>query len=465
MENTLTTTEQALPAEAFRSIIDRAAGGVPADDDIALINRLARSPVDPEQVYVFPMIPSNDSLDCYYTRMSQSSLQNYAADCAAGVGIMNSHRTSSWSGDVELPIGRTFYGEMRASPDGAAALIARAYLLRDYQPNPGTVNTDVLIRGIENGAIFDLSIGFKVVGGGWYRCSICGFDLMSQKCSHYPGYSYDGERCFAWVENARLSEVSLVYDGATPGAGIRKAEMAAQAGLLDRKMAGQLEDLYQVRLARRWAVPDLASTDRGRGVDAAQQPTNEEGGEPLAGEQTGERTANEAMQAAEFVALIVATAQQRAGKTLSAATLAAMEAVRTKVEAGRAACEEAAGMMADLMASTEGDSEGQNSARLADLERQVADLSPLAETGRQYRADLIEEALTEGVRAFGNTFQRELHRRIFERASLEEIKAIRAEWQGLSRDKFGDGKRQSQPVELPSNAPAKAKRANTQYQG
>jgi len=56
--------------------------------------------------------------------------------------------------------------------------------------------------------------------------------------------------CTARIENAELVEVSAVYDGATPGAAIVKAEMAAERGRLSPAEYEMLETQYRIRLPR-----------------------------------------------------------------------------------------------------------------------------------------------------------------------------------------------------------------------
>lgn len=68
-------------------------------------------------------------------------------------------------------------------------------------------------------------------------------------------------------------------------------------------------------------------------------------------------------------------------------------------------------------------------------------LRPLADEGRQYRADLIDEALAEGVRAMGDEFPAETYRGMLERASLENVKAIRDQWSAMAARQFTGGRK------------------------
>jgi hypothetical protein len=459
------------PAGIWRALIQTRADGQPDEADLALINRLARSPLKAEDLFAFDCVPSTDAIDSYWTRQAPSSMANYARDAMLGVALMNSHRTSPWMGEIELPIGRSYYGEVQAPAEGTldalTRLFVKAYMLRNYQPNQKTANTDELIRGIEAGVIFDLSIGFKP---GWYRCSICGLDLFDRDCPHFPGAKY-GEsgskvRAYAWVEDAHLGEFSTVYDGATPGAGIVKAQRAVEAGTLDRKAITDLEDCYQVRLVKRWAV-DRAISDGPMG--AADYPSvpdlaPQRGGDPIV-----------KPKGTEFIDLLIANLQQRVGRELSAANIETLRGVKDSLAGASDTLEEAATKIADLLARVGGEDEDEDeeeaeSERVAELrgqvttlEGRVAELTGLADLGRQYRADLIEATLKEGVRLFGAEFRAETHRAMLERSTLNEIKAVRTDWERAAKAKLGPGGRQTTPEPLGADSPA-PKRNPKQYQ-
>jgi hypothetical protein len=80
-----------------------------------------------------------------------------------------------------------------------------------------------------------------------------------------------------------------------------------------------------------------------------------------------------------------------------------------------------------------------------------ARLAPLADEGRQYREDLITDALAEGVRAMGENFPAETYRQMFNRAGLEEIKLLRSKWQEQAALRFPGGRKsedeERQPVQ------------------
>lgn len=175
----------------------------------------------------------------------------------------------------------------------------------------------------------------------------------------------------------------------------------------------------------------------------------------------------------EFIDLLIAAVQQRVGRELSAANIEALRGIKDSLGGASDTLDEAASKIADLLARVAGDDEDDEEegeservtelrGQVATLEARVAELTPLAEMGRQYRADLIEDALKEGVRLFGNDFRRETHRAMLERSTLEEIKAIKGDWERAAVTKLGAGGRQTTPEPL-ERAPATPRRNTNQY--
>jgi hypothetical protein len=62
------------------------------------------------------------------------------------------------------------------------------------------------------------------------------------------------------------------------------------------------------------------------------------------------------------------------------------------------------------------------------LQKRIGELEPQAEEGRQYRKDLVAEALAEGVRAHGNDFDTESYTGILNSAPLATVKRMRDDW-------------------------------------
>ena len=81
------------------------------------------------------------------------------------------------------------------------------------------------------------------------------------------------------------------------------------------------------------------------------------------------------------------------------------------------------------------------------LARRFKEESVMAEVGRTYRANLIEEALKEGVRAFGNSFNVEGRRSLLEKLEIAEIESFRDDWRAQADQIFPRG-RQTQEEKI-----------------
>jgi len=368
------------------------------------------SVLDERTPFFWPAEISSNRLDAYYTRMAPSSLRNYAAEAAAGVSFQNSHAVD------KLGFGRSLTGAY--SEEGELARV-----LAEFYTIPGLrlhdVSTDDFILGVRAGLIRDVSIGFYNCT---FRCSICGRSIWDYECPHIPGVKYakrndlgetvGEELAFAWVDDAHLAEVSAVYDGATPGAAILKAQQEADGGRLRPEVAQLLEARYRGLRLMRQAWPGSGAGGRG--------------GEPVDLE--------------KLIADVRGALGVAADADLVAAVrLANDEAKRLQAEVARLqTCEQRA---------TEG-------------AQRIAELSPLAEDGRQYRADLVAAALAEGVRALGNQFAPDTYRAILDAAPLETIKRMRDDWRVVGDQVLPGGRltrdhapaTNSKPVETPDAA-------------
>lgn len=365
---------------------------------------------DSHPPYFFRAEISNTRVDSYFTHMdAETTLANFARDASAGVAFLANHNS------YRLPFGRSLEG----------ALLPGAELTRveaDFYTIPGlsvdAQNTsDQVITGMRAGIVADVSVGFSFDAGGMFRCDICGNDVMNwAACSHYPGMTYeikgpDGvirqQLATATVLNARLSEVSAVYDGATPGAVILKAQSAAERGRVGLDVERMLAQRYRINLpGRRLLVP--GADVKGQGDMPAENP-----------EQEQQRAAELETPAAEAVAVSVAIADLRAvlGDEMRASAEGALESVRALAERETA-----------------------SAARVAELERQIATLEPIAAEGRAARDELLESAITEGVRAFGATWDAEQHRKMLGALPLATVREMRAAWQQLGDARLTGGR-------------------------
>lgn len=334
---------------------------------------------------------TNTLIDSYYTHMTLGTLGNFQADAKAGVAFLPGHRHS------DLPFGRSLDAQIETAinPD-------RTRLTVDFYTLPGltlnAVKTDDLIDGIRSGILKDVSIGFTSTE---MRCDICGRDMWDWDCPHVPGMKYEVkgsdnvlrivQATFA-VDDAHLSEVSSVYDGATPRAEILKAEREAAEGRMKPDAVRMFETRYRMKLP-----------------EAKRQFT----GVTLEGKKLEfEKIVNDVrgVLAVDADADVVNTVVQ----------------LKTELEGLRSAKED-----------------------LRKAQDKVTELTPLADDGRAYRSDLVNEALVHGVRAFGEKFAKETYTDVLNRSSLAVIKQLSSDWQAIGDSRFTAGRQSEDKGDKP----------------
>lgn len=338
----------------------------PDEAQLARINRLALTPLEADQVVAFPVTASTTQLDTYGTRMALSSLYNCVQDAIRGLPWMNSHRTGGWLGSAELPHGQTFDGALEGEGD-EAQLVEWVYMQRGLTLN-GQANDD-LIKALSGGTVRSNSIGFSlnpvVAPGAYFLCGLCDLDLFDPDCPHIPLLHYDGELAFAWVENARQVELSMVWRGATPGALVGKARQLAESGRLVRLEVERLEELYGVRLRAPQRYFEVKAAGGGVGGRLA----GSGGGSDLEPEEIRQQ----------------------------------IVAARPDLEARMQAADDPVGALLEFLRGVE-TGHDDLAAQLTQATARIADLEPLADEGRVYRADLVELAVQARVRAQGPNF-------------------------------------------------------------
>ena len=398
---------------------------------------LPEMPEGIDEPFVFVTESSNNQLDWYYTHMTERTLRNFAEDATAGVQFLDSHNAGN------LGYGRTFNGRVETVPNmrpdftlpnpnlSLAITPPTEYmrvLLSTYTV-PGIrfgggltyASTDDFIRAARAQIAKDISVGF---GGGDWICDICGGNYRRySECPHIAGMEYpmgdQGERMVVAtvsIDEARLLEHSVVYDGACPDAMVVKANRAARAGDLEPEQKRSFENRYKVALPERIVSPGITlgngkvrtagpALDESNGRLAEE---NQEGGNrmPIENEQPVEGGEDTRALQVEFERLQTAVADIRG-------VLAGVEGVpvdASDIEAVRW------------------------------LVGQVNELRVPAADGRQYRTDLIAEALAEGIRALGEHFDEEAYRNMLGGLSLDGIKRMRGDWQRTAAMRFQPGR-------------------------
>jgi len=418
--------------------------GEPSDEEMVSINRFTRRPLARGDVYVVDSRPSDTSIDSYFTRMDPgTTLTNYAEDAQAGVPILNSHGMARGMGASDLPIGRSFAGQVLSedytTPRGAKlhatktkpALYSAFYLPRGLQTS--TTSNDDMIRAIDSGVLSDLSVQFGNTkprnNGYWYRCDECGNDgLRSDDCTHFPGMTLtkDGaSRRVSWtVMDAGLKEYSPVWRGSNPTAEmLRKMGDLVTRGMLShadvsdidritgRHMATALD--WEALKGRITPVTNPAPSRADPEVTTVQTgpkpppPTRQEGTDPVSGAEDARRAAlGEALGSAP------ATPPAQTGGAVDPAS--SVPTVWTP-EAG-------------LLVALRGHGVTDDAGLRALVER--------AADGQIYRADLVELCHREAVGVYGAEYRRTVNDKMLSNLSIGELRDELSARQAAKRARF-----------------------------
>ena len=215
--------------------------GVPvAEEDLALINRFAKTELTAEQVYVFALRLCDNEVDRDFERFDSQALERLG-DLLVGKSGIFDHQWSAQGQTarifrtevVEDPAARTEAG------DGSRWLKGWAYLLRSEK------NRD-LIDEIEGGIKKEVSVGCSV---GRSVCSICGAE--NGGCEHVRGQRYDGRLCFMELRDVEDAyEWSFVAVPAQRAAGVLKRFGQDQEGARILRKEAELGRKYLKELRR-----------------------------------------------------------------------------------------------------------------------------------------------------------------------------------------------------------------------
>jgi hypothetical protein len=374
------------------------------DSLLDLARKRAADPAifDDDPPVFYAVRASDNTLDYYKTRMMPSTLRNYAEDATNGKGVpfLDAHRSH---GGQESCLGRSILGEYQ---EGATDRTRRVDITFYTQPTL-LPEMDAFVKRARGGYAQDVSVGFT---GGRFVCSICGGEMYrwwraaegDKRCFHLPGFEYEIEQeggkkkrvmAIALIEDARLGEVSTVHQGANDNAGFLgfKARSLAEAGLLPPQARSAV--------AARLPHLDLPGHGRAWAIVGADQRAHKEGTMELTQAELDQRI------------------QEATDRALAAERATNRTDLRNALLVAGIAPEDGQDML-PLVRS------------LAD---EVVRLRPQAEDGKTYRADLVRDALKEGVRAFGDgdAFDQERQRTRLERMTIDDVKFEMAAWKAI----------------------------------
>ena len=197
-------------------------------EELALINRFAKSPLKEEDVYVFTVRLCDNEVDRDWERFDPKALEELGRMFVGKSGVFD----HQWSAHGQTA--RIYRTEVVQEPaqvtmagDGYCWLKAWAYLLR-------TEKNAELIAEIEGGIKKEVSVGCSM---GRRACSVCGAE---DGCQHVKGQEYGGKLCFVELREPKDAyEWSFVAVPAQRNAGVVKrfGQEARESAELQRKAA------------------------------------------------------------------------------------------------------------------------------------------------------------------------------------------------------------------------------------
>ena len=167
----------------------------PTPEQLAKINRFAKTPLDADDVYVhkFRLI-GTEFIPSRFIKFDMSVLEKYRQNALNGdtVQIFDHTFGNSWVEKVTVQFGRFFDAEF-VQENGETHLDAWMYMKSGVPTYVPEYNTDVIDDQLNSGVLHDSSVG---VSYGMCQCSICSNDIRDyENCSHWPGRTYkdDGQ--------------------------------------------------------------------------------------------------------------------------------------------------------------------------------------------------------------------------------------------------------------------------------
>lgn len=185
------------------------------DADMALINGYSKRELKRDEVYIFSLVLCDNEIDRDFEQFSQNSLKALAQMFRGKSGIFDHNPKAVYQSARIFDTSVTEHGDKKNSVgEPYFTLNAKAYI-------PVTEKTRPLIEEIETGIKKEVSVSCSVSEK---LCSVCGGDMRSTKCSHVPGKTYGGKKCYGILENPTDAyEWSFVAVPAQPAAGVIKS--------------------------------------------------------------------------------------------------------------------------------------------------------------------------------------------------------------------------------------------------
>lgn len=161
--------------------------GVPSEADMDKINRVSKTPLTADQVYIFGMRLCDNEVDRDFERFTTQALEQLAKMYIGKTGIVHNMQEVGRIYETEIVSSST---KSTQAGDPYCWIKAYAYIVKND-------DTKRLISSIKSGTQAEVSVGCSVAA---CSCSICGGDISV--CEHVLGQRYNGQLCFANLSGA-----------------------------------------------------------------------------------------------------------------------------------------------------------------------------------------------------------------------------------------------------------------------
>ena len=380
-------------------------------------------PEEDQDRYWVRITASNDKLDRHNSIMDpETTLKNFEEDAKAkpGVSLKDHHAWRSFG-----------YGRSaNAMLNDKNELLIDFFILKNMEYDGGSREfrtSEKLIRAIEHELINQVSIGFYDARE---VCNLCNLPIRRYsywdweperegQCTHKMGKKYENkdgkmETATYTVFDARLKEVSLVEFGSNRHTSIEKQRFLMYGfgdmpNMPESEVAARMRSFMEEFLMKdqEWIeklrdalnVPSIRSTDE---PDAVLRALETE----VAGLRTTVSTQKDEIADLTNASQDVDTARQQLVTTLREAL--DLKDVRSTDEP-ETVLEKVTGEVTELREQVETQKD------------EIADLQAAAKDGEAYRDARVEEAIKQGIRAYGDDFDEAYHREYYGDMPLEKL--------------------------------------------
>lgn len=194
-------------------VICKSAGSEAATPEMELINQYTRRDFSAEDVYTFPVVMCDNNVDRDFESFTVDALKELAPMFLGKTVIFDHARRA---GNQTGRIYKTEVvktAEKTSENEDLYQLAAKVYILKND-------STKDIIESIDGGILKEVSVSCRVDGA---ACSICAKEYYGGECQHMKGEKYDGKMCvLKYHRPVDAYELSFVAVPAQPGAGITK---------------------------------------------------------------------------------------------------------------------------------------------------------------------------------------------------------------------------------------------------